>query len=400
MQISQFLFGATYAAAHLFVKYDIPIATAYTILHPIASMLSEATSTASEIAASATSIAASPLETYGAFLKRILLRAAGEEGVAENVRDGHGQVVLQGAKEAVQKYHEETRWSTDYHTINCIDTTGASFAVWLNLIYLAPLTVLFMRFFIRAYTQRSGTGTKKQSKRHAAGRSAIEAAKGVDREVDEVSKYAERKLSDRFEELDAEVKKDLQKLRDGTNSAKSPSNKSPNRPVSEQVKSIEQRAMSLTKEQAAAAKRAISGTPTKKGTAQIKQDAADSIDELKENVKASKAKSESSDSRPATSESKTSLDESKSSLSESKNSFDSDGAAMSDSMSASQTTSSKKKRKNKKKKSNKAAANGTTGAESHDDESEDDDHEAENNADVVKEEATPEFKKEDPAGGA
>lgn len=406
MQISQFLFGATYAAAHLFVKYDIPISTAYTIFHPIASMLNEATSTASELAASATSVASSPFESYGAVLKRVLLRAAGEEGVAENVRDGHGQVVLQGAKEAVQKFHEETRWSTDYHTINCIDTTGASFAIWLNLFYLAPLTALFVRFFIRAYTRRSGTGTNKQTKRHAAGRSAIEAAKGVDREVDEVGKFTERKLSHGFDDLDAEVKKDLQKLKDAKNSA---------RPISEQIKSVKQRALSLTREQAEAAKRAISSTPTKSDTAQIKEDAANSIDDLKEHFKAMQSKTESkTETKTSTSESTSSLSESKNSLADSKaslvdlkdsifdskSSLDSERPGTSGSISTSQSTPSKKKRKNKKK-NRKTAQNGgaEAGAEhDHDDES-DDDHDAEHHAEAIKQDATPEFKKEDPASG-
>lgn len=228
MQITQFLFGASFAAIHLFVKYDIPIATAYKISHPVSSALAAATSTVSSVAASATSVVEPAVQTFGvALLKRFLLRAAGEEGVAENVRDPvTGHAITPEVEEAVQRYHEETRWRTDYTTVNCIDTTGQSFAIWLNLIYLAPLTALFVRFFVRAYTARGrAKGAKHSSKAHKAERAAIEAAKGVDREVDIPEKAIERgidkvvpgskKISGKNKDLSEEVKRDLQALKDG-----------------------------------------------------------------------------------------------------------------------------------------------------------------------------------------
>ncbi|KAF1347548.1 GNS1/SUR4 family-domain-containing protein [Delphinella strobiligena] len=224
MQITQFLFGATFAATHLFVKYDIPIVTAYKIVHPVTSVLSAATSTVSELAASATSAAADPVQSAG-FWKRLLLRAAGEEGVAENVRDRiTGHPILPGVEEAVQRYHEETRWRNEYTTINCVDTTGQSFAIWLNLIYLAPLTGLFIRFFVRAYTSRGkARGHNKHSSRtHQAERSVIEAAKGVDREVDEVGRAAEKginkvasdSIGEKFSQKVEEIKKEAKAIKD------------------------------------------------------------------------------------------------------------------------------------------------------------------------------------------
>ena len=214
MQITQFLVGATYATLHLFVQYDIPITTMYKVLHPVTSVASAASSTAASLTSSAAQAASSP--AFAAKLMRLLLRAAGDEGVAENVRDNANQVILggsgsgsgiadsirSGAQSIAQKFHEETIYRTEYTKVDCLDTSGQSFAVWLNVFYLFPLTVLFVRFFIRAYYYR--TSNTKQGKRHAASRSAIDAAKGVDREIDEPSKAAER-----------EVEKDIQAMRKG-----------------------------------------------------------------------------------------------------------------------------------------------------------------------------------------
>ncbi|KAG9697858.1 hypothetical protein KCU95_g5307, partial [Aureobasidium melanogenum] len=288
MQITQFLFGASYAALHLFVKYDIPIATAYSIFHPISSAVAKASSTASSV------VSAVPAETYGAILRRILLRAAGDEGVAENVRDKQGNIIMEKAQEAIQKYHEETRYRTDYTTIDCIDTTGQSFAIWLNLLYLFPLTVLFVRFFVKAYLFRSGS-SKSRSKRHSASRATKEAAQGTNREVEHAGKAVEKKLShlpedlaaaekriekklghlpedlkaaekkleDKLGHLPEEVKKDLQALKDGKGKLPRPS-----RPVSDRVESYERKM-----------------TPTKKDAKQVKEEAADDLDELKQRVK-------------------------------------------------------------------------------------------------------------------
>ncbi|CAD0087916.1 unnamed protein product [Aureobasidium vineae] len=286
MQITQFLFGASYAAIHLFVKYDIPIATAYSIFHPISSAVAKASSTASSV------VSAVPAETYGAILRRILLRAAGDEGVAENVRDKQGNIIMEKAQEAIQKYHEETRYRTDYATINCIDTTGQSFAIWLNIFYLFPLTILFVRFFVRAYLFRSGSN-KSRSKRHSVSRATKDAAHGTNREIEHAGKAvekkiahlpedlaaaekrlekklghlpedlkaAEKKLENKLGHLPEDVKKDLQALKDG----KLPRS---TRPVSDRVESFERKM-----------------TPTKKDAKQIKEEAADNLDELKQRVK-------------------------------------------------------------------------------------------------------------------
>lgn len=356
MQITQFLFGASYAALHLFVKYDIPVATAYSIFHPISSAVAKASSTASSV------VSAVPAETYGAILRRILLRAAGDEGVAENVRDKQGNIIMEKAQEAIQKYHEETRYKTDYTTIDCIDTTGQSFAVWLNLLYLFPLTVLFVRFFVKAYLFRSGS-SKSRSKRHSVSRATKEAAQGTNREVEHAGKAVEKKLSHLPEDLAAaekriekklghlpedlkaaekklenklghlpeEVKKDLQALKEGKGKLPRPT-----RPVSDRVESFERKM-----------------TPTKKDAKQIKEDAADDLDELKQRVKQEPTSESAKDSAPE------SIDAS---------------------------PSKKQKKKKNKKNKNKQANNGADNVDDHTDAADSgSEHEPENYAAALKE---------------
>jgi hypothetical protein len=55
--------------------------------------------------------------------------------------------VLLYSAEPIQQYRMET--------VPCIDTSGQMFAIWLNVLYLLPLTVLFIRFFIRSYITRT-----------------------------------------------------------------------------------------------------------------------------------------------------------------------------------------------------------------------------------------------------
>lgn len=70
------------------------------------------------------------------------LRAAGEEGLAENVRNSQGETFGIDAVHAqeVQKAQEEIRYRNSTQTIKCLDTSGQVFAIWLNVFYLAPLT--------------------------------------------------------------------------------------------------------------------------------------------------------------------------------------------------------------------------------------------------------------------
>lgn len=150
MQIAQFLIGMTFAALHLFVEYDVPVNTPYTVTHTITSVLSEATQSASSvISEAASSITASV--GVAQMLKKMALRAAGEEGLAENVLDkrgrhfgAHAPIIPQIIKDKLpnfrETFHQETQYRTTYETMDCIETQGQAFAIYLNILYLLPLT--------------------------------------------------------------------------------------------------------------------------------------------------------------------------------------------------------------------------------------------------------------------
>lgn len=137
LQIVQFVFGASYALAHLFVAYDIPVSIPYLFIHNLSSALPSAASSVSSAVTSATATAG--LQSW---LKKAALRAAGEEGLAMNVRNDHGEMFGVDAVHAAEseKAQEEIRYRMEYRTINCLDTSGQAFAIVLNAIYLAPLT--------------------------------------------------------------------------------------------------------------------------------------------------------------------------------------------------------------------------------------------------------------------
>ena len=76
------------------------------------------------------------------WLKKVALRAAGNEGLAENVHNSQGNAFGLDAVKAVEveKAKEEIRYRLEYSAVNCIDTSGQAFAILLNIMYLAPLT--------------------------------------------------------------------------------------------------------------------------------------------------------------------------------------------------------------------------------------------------------------------
>ena len=137
LQIAQLLIGASYAAAHLFIAYNVPVNTPYLFTHNLSTALPTITSSVSSAFASATATVG-----VGNWLKKIALRAAGEEGLAENVHNNRGEPFgLDAVKAAeVEKAREEIRYKLEYPTVSCIDTSGQAFAVYLNVLYLAPLT--------------------------------------------------------------------------------------------------------------------------------------------------------------------------------------------------------------------------------------------------------------------
>lgn len=137
LQITQFIFGGSYAIAHLFVAYSIPVSTPYLFIHNFSSAIPSAASSASSVLASATATAG-----FSSWLKKAALRAAGEEGLAANVRNRQGETFGIDAIHAarVEKAQEEIRYKLQYQTVNCLDTSGQVFAILLNALYLTPLT--------------------------------------------------------------------------------------------------------------------------------------------------------------------------------------------------------------------------------------------------------------------
>ncbi|KAI9701179.1 MAG: hypothetical protein M1836_001848 [Candelina mexicana] len=179
MQITQFVVGATFALAHLFVSYSIPVSTPYTFVHNLSVAASSISSAATQ---AATAVAAGSI---GGILKKLAFRAAAQEGLAENVRNSQGQTFGIDATHAAEdeKAREETRYRTEYRNIHCIDTSGEAFAIYLNIIYLLPLTWLFVNFFIRSYLGRMSHSGKKPPVGHSLKASSKDAMKGIEHEI-------------------------------------------------------------------------------------------------------------------------------------------------------------------------------------------------------------------------
>ncbi|KAF2764502.1 hypothetical protein EJ03DRAFT_355701 [Teratosphaeria nubilosa] len=243
MQIAQFLFGASYAAAHLFVQYDIPIRSVVQVPYTVQEAISSVTSAAAAVTSSVSSIVATP--TAGSWItaiKKGLLLAAGHPGVAELVGreglgtpgyhgpPGHENEPLEGipkkTQEFVERRYMQDEWRQDWSKVNCVDTTGEAFAIYLNLFYLAPLTFLFARFFVRAYTQRGKPGTASQSAKRIQ-ESGRQARKDTRNEVERRGQQAEdavakrgseagQKLKQRASDVRGELQEDVKRMRDGT----------------------------------------------------------------------------------------------------------------------------------------------------------------------------------------
>nr|POF23960.1 putative fatty acid elongation protein 3 [Quercus suber] len=226
LQIAQFLFGASYAAAHLFVQYDIPVSTPYQIVDTVRKAVSSVSSAASAASTAASSLVESPLASasLGAMVKKLLLRAAGEEGVAERIHNDRGDLLTPHIAEKIEYFNEHTyhtRWRKDWTKVDCIDTSGEAFAIYLNIFYLTPLTWLFGRFFVRAYLSRGKPRTASDAAKQL-GDSARDAARRTSDVVEKAGEKAGEKMVQGSEEAQkegnavrAQMREDLQKVKDG-----------------------------------------------------------------------------------------------------------------------------------------------------------------------------------------
>lgn len=256
MQIAQFLFGASYAALHLFVQYDIPIATPYKVLATVSSVAASATSAVASATSEVSKVVESPAApSLGALIKKFLLRAAGEEGIAERVGIPHDNKpvsqhieeriaqVTQHAVPAGPKY--ETRWRTEWTKVNCIDTSGEAFAIYLNLFYLFPLTVLFARFFYKAYMKRTTRPRGASQNAKAIAQDARTAEKETEKAIEAAGKRAEDKVrnsgskaQEKVRDYEKELREDLKKVKEG--------GKFQGRRVSLAVENFEQKVQNVT----------------------------------------------------------------------------------------------------------------------------------------------------------
>ncbi|KAG9254880.1 GNS1/SUR4 family-domain-containing protein [Emericellopsis atlantica] len=166
MQITQFLLGGSYTMLHSFVSYVVPMTVVNEVSVPV----------------DAPSAPATDAGALDAIRNLVFGDAAGHAKTAPG-----GSIV------------ESTLNAQTVHvTQPCIMTTGETFAIWLNVLYLAPLTYLFMSFFIASYLKRSnaaqktnkinGKGSSLASRRLSnevtlAEKAGWDAAKGVQKEV-------------------------------------------------------------------------------------------------------------------------------------------------------------------------------------------------------------------------
>ncbi|UNI14432.1 Very-long-chain 3-oxoacyl-CoA synthase [Purpureocillium takamizusanense] len=163
MQITQFLVGASYAMAHSFVTYIAPV-------------------TLSTITSAPVDVPAAPADS-------VLPTAAGTLDSLKKLIFGS---VTKDAAAAVAGSVKEQTLTTEtlYVAQPCIGTANETFAIWLNVLYLAPLTYLFVSFFIASYVKRSNAAQKANGKPHRresnvalAEKAGWDAARGVEREV-------------------------------------------------------------------------------------------------------------------------------------------------------------------------------------------------------------------------
>lgn len=225
LQITQFVIGAAYAFLHLFIAYQIPVSVPY-IYHLGTAATKIASSVPSDISATASSAIATVSAGVGAWLKKAALRAAGYEGLAENVLNEQGQTfgidAVHAAEDLVAR--EETRYRDEVQWVHCLDTSGQVFAILLNCMYLLPLTWLFLQFFITSYIKRvdrrrSSTASEKAL---VARQSLQDASKGLARRLSEALEEMHQVTDDIGEEdavVDAdEVKAELRDLANQANS--------------------------------------------------------------------------------------------------------------------------------------------------------------------------------------
>jgi hypothetical protein len=182
MQIMQFIGGTFMTVSYMFISYSIPLSASRSLsLEDLTKAMPAAVASAAEsgIAAATASAGVVP------WLKKLAFRAAGAEGIAENVLNAQGQHF--GADAArYSQIKQEIINAAQFETVDCVDNNGQAFAILLNVMYLLPLTYLFARFFVRSYLRRiepAADGQKPSNQMHQVEQAGLDALKGVSREI-------------------------------------------------------------------------------------------------------------------------------------------------------------------------------------------------------------------------
>ncbi|KAK5100346.1 hypothetical protein LTS08_005095 [Lithohypha guttulata] len=283
LQITQFVLGASYAFLHLFIKYQSPISVPYSY-----HLGSAATAIASDVSSVASAAVATASADLGSQIKKILLRAAGREGLAENVHNNRGQLFGIDAVKAAQDEarREEIRYRDELDWTHCLDTSGQAFGIYLNVLYLAPLTWLFVRFFIKSYLQRlerrrSSTASQKAN---IAYLSVRDAQRGVDRRLSQAFEDAQggEETGDESAIIDEEFEEELKVAADKTKDAVSSAAEKANREIKSTAESTQQTLKN--------AKTKVENSPAAESASQkinsLTQSITDTANRIQEEVKA------------------------------------------------------------------------------------------------------------------
>ena len=188
MQILQLVVGSTYAACHLFVSYTVPIpafAQAFTQASAISSSgISAASAAASKGMRDPEFVSSTTVIAYP-WVKKLALYAAGAPNVAEKLFVERKSPARPQPAESASTPQLVTSHRSTFEYVQCLDTDGQVFAIWLNILYLAPLIGLFVRFFSQSYGRRRSvsTGRSQRASRRlsdAAARAAFKTSNAVD----------------------------------------------------------------------------------------------------------------------------------------------------------------------------------------------------------------------------
>lgn len=176
LQITQFLVGASYAMIHSFVSYSLPVTK--TVVQDATAPVATSVDTDNSVPASGPAF----LDN----LKQMVL------GLASKVTTSVAEQATTSAEANAEPEQSTTTQETIYtqEVVPCINTTGQTFAIWLNVLYLAPLTYLFVKFFISSYLRRSSAGSaqgkgkgSRESQVAVAEKAGWDAAQSIQQEV-------------------------------------------------------------------------------------------------------------------------------------------------------------------------------------------------------------------------